>query len=88
MFVILQEQEGLRHWVKIASSSSTSLMAAWTAPPTEMQYAERDIAEHDADTFRARNAREVEATKRRRKYKTEPASYTVVTVEEAARLCD
>lgn len=46
-----------------------------------MQYPDRETAERDAEIYRAKNARDVEATKRKRKYKTEAATYTVVPVE-------
>jgi len=80
-FAILQEQEGLRHWVFIRGPGHRSLTSARLPPPTDLQYAERETAERDAEIYRQENARDVEATKRRPKYKTEPATYTVVSVD-------
>jgi hypothetical protein len=59
------------------------LISARLPPPTDLQYAERETAERDAEIYRQENARDVEATKRRPKYKTEPATYTVVSVDPA-----
>ena len=47
-----------------------------------LYYADRETAERDAETFRQRNARDVEATKRKRKWKTEPATYSVLEVTD------
>jgi hypothetical protein len=81
MFVILQEQEGRQHWMRAVNAYSTSMMAVHDdTPPASLQYPDRETSERDAEIFRAKNAREVEATKRRRKYKTAPATYSVVEV--------
>jgi hypothetical protein len=64
--------------------SSTSSMAYHNGMPPVSYYADRANAERDAEWFRARNARAVEATKRRRKYKTWPATYTVIEVEKVS----
>jgi hypothetical protein len=83
-FAILQEQAGRRHWVRTeVSERGFTLDRSTTAilpPPATLQYADRDSAERDAEIFRQRNAGAVEATKRRRKYKEEPAMYSVVPV--------
>jgi hypothetical protein len=83
-FAILQEQAGRRHWVRINGPGSETFTTAIRPPPKDLQYPNRDIAERDAEVFRERNARDVEATKRSRKYRTEPATYTVVSVEATA----
>lgn len=83
-FAILQEQAGRQHWVRINGPGSETFTTAILAPPKDLQYSDRDTAERDAEIFQERNAREVEATKRRRKYKEEPATYTVVSVEVTA----
>jgi hypothetical protein len=86
MFAILQEQAGCRHWVRIAGPGSSSFTTALRPPPKHLQYADRETAERDAELFREQNAREVESTKRQRKHKIEPATFSVLPVklEEAA----
>jgi hypothetical protein len=81
MFAILQEQAGRRHWVRITGPGAHSFTTAILGPPEWLQYTDRDTAERDAELFRTQNAQKVESTKRRRKHKTEPATYTVVLVE-------
>lgn len=80
-FAILQERGGLRHWVRIDGPGATSSTTAILGPPKDLQYADRQAAERDAEIFRAQNARAVENTKRRRKHKTEPATYSVLPVK-------
>jgi hypothetical protein len=83
-FAILQEQAGRRHWVRTEVSeggfTSNCMTTALLPAPVTLQYGDRDSAERDAEIFRERNARAVEATKRKRKYKEEPATYSVVPV--------
>ena len=84
VFAILQEQAGRRHWVRTEVSeggfASNYTTTALLPAPVDLQYGDRDSAERDAEIFRQRNASAVEATKRRRKYKEEPATYSVVPV--------
>ena len=83
-FAILQEQAGRRHWVRTDVSergfTSDHTTTALLPAPVTLQYGDRDSAERDAEIFRQRNAHAVEITKRRRKYKEEPATYSVVPV--------
>ena len=80
-FAILQEQEGRRHWVRKNGSNSEMFTTAILPPSAGLAYAEREAAERDAEVFRQQNARDVEATKRKRKWKTAPATYSVVPIE-------
>jgi hypothetical protein len=77
MFAILEEAEGLRHWVRIESHNSTAFISARRPPPAHFLYAARNAAEHDAEIFRATNAHEVEGGK----HKSAPATYSVVPIE-------
>ena len=81
MFAILQEEKsGLRHWVRIkAPGVDIFTSAAPGAAPEEMQYADRETAERDAEIYRVQNARDV---KRRR---AEPATFSVLPVTLEAR---
>jgi hypothetical protein len=82
-FAILQEQAGRRHWVRINGPGASSFTTALRGPPKDLQYADREAAERDAEIFREQNARAVESTKRRRKHKEELATYSVLPVESA-----
>lgn len=57
---------------QLMGGSSLGHLTPWEA------FKDRETAERIAEASRQQNAKNVEATKRRRKYKTEPATYTVV----------
>jgi hypothetical protein len=65
-------------------SSSSMLMGGSSLGPLELMsaYKDRETAERAAERHRERNAQNVEATKRRRKHKTEPATYVVVDASD------
>ena len=85
MFAILQEQAGRQHWIRIDGAFRRFIAVLGGPPPEDLQYSDHNVAERDADVLLALNARAVERTKRRRKYKEEPATYTVVPVNEYER---
>ena len=80
MFAILEESSRYRLWVRL-EGTNRSFTSAVLGPPEDLQYPDRATAERDAETFRAQNARAVERTKRKRKHKIDPATYSVLPVE-------
>jgi hypothetical protein len=81
MFAILEEAEGCRNWIHIEPHGTAFISARSGPPPADMLYAERATAERDAEACRAINARKVKTTKRWRKYRIAPATYSVVPIE-------
>jgi hypothetical protein len=84
-FVILQEQAGRQHWIRIDGSWTGFTAVLGGPPPEDLHYSDRAAAERDAETLRARNARDVEATKTPPQIQEEPATYTVVFLDDYAR---
>jgi hypothetical protein len=86
MFAIIEERveetRTHRNWVARSGPGTTSMMACHDGFPPASHYTDRANAERDAEWFRAENARSIEATKRSRKYKTLPATYTVTELEK------
>jgi hypothetical protein len=89
-FAILREQEGRQHWIHIerlphncisTGTSIANIGGQRFEPPIDQLYADREAAERDAEDLQQQNARDVEATKRKRKWKTAPATYSVVPIE-------
>ena len=81
MFAILEESSRYRLWVRLEGTNRSFTTARYPGPPEDLQYPDRATAERDAETFRAQNARAVERTKRKRKHKIDPATYSVLPVE-------
>jgi hypothetical protein len=87
-FVILEERaDGGLSYVRIDGNSSMMGMVA-SFPSEHDRFMNRDAAEENVKLLKADNVRRVEATKRRRKFKTLPATYTVIecTQENEARI--
>jgi len=84
-FAILQENtvSGALHYVQPGGFTGAS-----SAPGDTMSYFDRSVAERDAETLRATNARDVERTKRKRKFKTHPCTYTVIEMTKEAEITD
>jgi len=80
MFAILREQDGFRHWVRKQSPSVELEATARRPPSADLQYAELEAAERDAEIFRQENTQLIKATKRRRN-KIPPATYSVVPID-------
>ncbi len=78
-YAILEEctKSGTQYWVKIAGPNSMTMIAACSRQPSEL-YDDMAAAEHDAEILRLRNIRDVERSRWRPSYRTEPATYTVV----------
>lgn len=74
-FAILQENtvDGYLHWVQPSALISAS------GGPGSLVYQDRAAAERDLILCRDANARQIEATKRRKK-KTHPCTYSIVEV--------
>jgi hypothetical protein len=70
-------KSGCQYWVRIGRPSSTTMIAASGRRPPE-PYGDRGAAERDAEVLRQRNARDVERSRWRPAFRTEPATYTVV----------
>jgi hypothetical protein len=70
-------KSGCQYWVRIGGPNSTTMIAASGRQPPE-PYADRGAAERDAEVLRQRNARDVERSRWRPSFRTEPATYTVV----------
>ncbi len=83
-FGILQEctVSGLKHWVQpggmMAAGGKTN---GGLGDPSSMGYVDRAAAEAGMEKLRARNASDVERSKRQRKFKTHPATYRIVVCE-------
>jgi hypothetical protein len=70
-------KSGCQYWVRIGGPNSTTMIAASGRQAPE-PYADRGAAERDAEVLRQRNARDVERSRWRPNFRTEPATYTVV----------
>jgi hypothetical protein len=77
-FVILEERaDGGLSYVRIYENSS--MMGGVSFFPNEHdRFTSHDAAQENAKLLKADNERRVEQTKRRRKFKTLPAIYTVI----------
>jgi hypothetical protein len=81
-YAILEECTKSRYqdWVRIGGPNSMTMIAASCRQPSEL-YADRAAAEHDAEVLRLRNGRDVERSRWRPRYRTEPARYTVIETQ-------
>jgi hypothetical protein len=78
-YVVLEERaDGGLSYVRLYDMSRMLCGASSFPQNPNDRFATRDAADANAELLRADNARSVEATRRRRKYKTEPATYAVV----------
>jgi hypothetical protein len=79
-YAILEEgtMSGSRYWVTMGGPNSMTMIAASSGRRPSKLYADRAAAEHDAAILRLRNVRDVERSRWRGSYSTEPATYTVV----------
>jgi hypothetical protein len=81
-YAILEEcpKSGTQYWVKMAGPNSMTMIAASGRQPSAL-YDDRAAAEHDAEILRLRNVRDVERSRSRASYRTEPATYTVIETQ-------
>jgi hypothetical protein len=81
-YAILEEctKSGYQYWVRIGGPNSMTMVAASCRQPSDL-YADRAAAEHDAEVLRLRNGRDVERSRWRPRYRTEPARYTVIETQ-------
>jgi hypothetical protein len=76
-YAILEERaNGALSYVRIYDNSSMTTGAS--SFPEEDRFTSREAADANTELLRADNARRVEQTKRWRKYRTLPATYTVI----------
>lgn len=90
-YAILKEcSTGYLYWEHLDHDGSVGFTTASWAPSDRMTYSDRAVANRAMQVLEARHAKMVEATKRRRKFKTHPATYTVIeiTPDIAQRLKD
>ena len=84
MFAILEERASGGRSLVARDGPGISHCMYIASFPASPYYAILAHAERDAEWFRADNARRVEDTKRRRKYKTLPATYSVIEVTDVS----
>jgi hypothetical protein len=76
-FAIIQECTVTHRQHYVSSDAITSVTGGC---PARMTFSRQDAAEFAARTLRDQNAANVERTKRQRKYRVHPCTYTVVAV--------